>query len=363
MQNKTIAVVVLTLLAGLLVASYSQRSTQPQALAEAASSSSHRQKSVAVRPHSTPVRNGACLESPRSIPQWASEDPDAAFSWSIEQLSGGHFDERQLAVLLAIADHWPERLGEFLDRIADWQYAGVYDEQEAMAGVRTRFNAENLAKLLITERTDCGALADWIDGLPAGQERQRLRAAMARQWATAVDPAEAMTWLTQEGETPANATLDFVLDRWVRVRPAEAAEWTAQAIARGGLPAESMGTAIFRWGKMDTDRAAEWMAEKVETGQSPWLDQALVAFSTVTAGDSPPEAIEWISYIENAELRRSALGRMQKWTWNNKAAWDIAVAGHIKALARDGATTPMLKEWALTLHQPADYPELERLIR
>ena len=363
MQNNVITVAILALVVSLLVGLSGRPSAEPQAVTEPAAPSTHRQKSIAVQPRSTPAKGAASRESPRSIPQWASEDPDAAFAWSLEQLAGGHFDERQSAVLLAIADHWPERLGEFLDRISDWQYAGVYDEQEAMAGMRTRFKAENLAKLLIHERTDCGALADWIDGLPVGPQRQRLRAAMARQWASAVDPAEAMSWLTQDGETPANATLDFVLDHWMRVRPVEAAEWAAEAIAAGGLPTESMGTAIFRWGQMDTDRAAEWMAEKIETGKSPWLDQALVAFSTVTAGDSPVEAIEWISYIENAELRRSALGRMQKWTWGNKAAWDTAVASHIKTLAREGVTTPILKEWAGTLHQPADYPELERLVR
>jgi hypothetical protein len=294
-----------------------------------------------------------------SLQDWTEESPDAAFEWSVSQIKDGHFDSLQSAVLLAIADHWPERLGEFLDRVASWQYSGEYDEREAMAGVRTRFQVDNLARILIDQRTECGELADWIAALPAGsEERIRLSAALARQWAVAIDAGEAMAWLNRDGEKPMPSTVDFVLDRWIRSEPAKAAEWAASKIARGDLAAASMGTAIFRWGQMDTEAAAAWMSEKVEAGPV-WLDEALGAFVTATAKDAPADAIEWISYIEDADVRRKVLQRMPKWTGDNKAAWDAAALLHIANLADEGATPAMLQEWISTLHSQAARAKLE----
>jgi hypothetical protein len=232
-----------------------------------------------------------------------------------------------------------------------------------MAGLRTRFAVGNLARLLIEQRVENGALADWINALPPKSKvRPRLRSALARQWAATVDPAEAMAWLCRDGEKAASSTVDFVLDHWTRSEPEQAAAWVDAEIEQGRQSAERMGVAIFRWGQMDTDAAAAWMAEQVEA-EPAWLDVALSSYVTVIAGDAPGDAIEWIGYIESHEQRQQVLQRMVKWTWDNKEAWDEAALRHISSLAQHRTAASELEEWTATLHSQAALAEARKHIK
>ena len=152
-------------------------------------------------------------------------------------------------------------------------------------------------------------------GLPPGEERVHLTAAVARNWGQH-DPEAAVAWLrsvTLTGDVR-DGMIDGVFSAYVRMDPVRAAEW---AVRQDDERRRSnyVAAAIAAWAPLDTAGAETWVNEQPEGGYLDGATYAMAAYYIERR--NLPQAFAWTRRLNRPEARADLLGNLG-WVWNKE---------------------------------------------
>ncbi len=222
-------------------------------------------KSLSAEEMNTPFGSGA-------LHHWMQVDPITASNW-LASRPGTTEDQT-----LAVAEVWagdPDGLKQYLDQLPDtaWKQSFLQDASSEMtftnpvAAVNLAQQMKpgdaqtNLLRAVVCGwvSTDPNAAMNWVANVQDPSLREQLIASAVQSYAL-TDPAQAAAWLVSEVKSDGivkDSVLN-ILNTWVTIDPAAAANWAAQ-FPEGDTKAAAVKIVSTYWQQTDPDAASAWI--------------------------------------------------------------------------------------------------------
>lgn len=265
---------------------------------------------------------------------WARFDPAAAFAWTQAQAATEH-----PVVVTAVLRTWARTNPG----------AALMASRVPNAKLRSMFVE---ACLMGWEESGRPGLLEFIQGLPAGGDRQRAITVVARRKVLRDGPKAAFEWAEELPDSVDVFKLNVlrrIASAAAEVAPRKAAKW-AESLLGGefehGIP-QRVGT---RWAKRDPRAAMDWLST-LAAGRSrddgvretfrkwlredpdaameyattvelePWLDPMVARVATRLGKDDPMLALDWASKVMDEDLRLTTTGIVARsWAFDDESA-------------------------------------------
>ncbi len=201
--------------------------------------------------------------------RWAQSDPEAAVEWSLENLRGADRDYA-ISNLMDVAESRPE------------------------LGLRL------------------------LDELPEGPYRPGAISKFAKYW-TKADPNAALAWVEQLGGEDRTAAASGLIESWIRIAPAEAAQYAAALPDRRASHIH-MSEAAKWWSDIDPEAVTAWASSLPEESGRGILNEAVTRW----AGSDLAAAAVYVSEVADLPLRQE-LTPVILWKWEPSEISSAAV--------------------------------------
>lgn len=281
---------------------------------------------------------------------WATQQPDAATRWAVEQCPPAFRTPAVLTTLsswarqdpqaaLAATETWSTQRADLREILqiglvlgwfeGDPQGLVAYIEGMAPGIARQRAIATYLRALILQQGTAAAML--WAESVPDDEPGFKLSA--YRQVAAATplfDHEAALRWCEAHCDGPyGNNMRSIIARRWVLQDGAGALAWLSTA-PEGHERDLSVRVVFAIWSQSDPTAAMAWMAAQPrgeDGGLPPWLRPAVPVYARALARTSPLEAIRSTDQIADPEEREIVLiDVVRTWRDHDEAAAEAWMA-------------------------------------
>ncbi len=163
---------------------------------------------------------------------------------------------------------------------------------------------------------DPKAAAAWAGQLVEPSESRTGVESIALAWGEKA-PLEAVSWMEGLPAQDQAVAAEQIIGGWSERVPEEAANWLAGAVGRNpNLPASLGGGLVSSWVGKDAGGASRWLNNLPD---GPLYEIAATVFAQSAAEVDPKSALPWAKTLTNTETRRHAVVHvMEEWLTNDR---------------------------------------------